>query len=300
MLGSAALSASALTGAMLGACAPEDANAANAKKETTSDKPSKEKTSKRASNSETTAAKKDTKTQTPKVYFTSDISPEGLLRVWEALQFKPKGEVAVKLSIGEPGGHHFLQPTLIADLVHEVNGTIVECNTAYGGQRSTTESHLQAAKDHGFTDIADVDIMDADGEISIPVKGGKHLDEDIVGKNLDNYDTVISLAHFKGHAMGGFGGALKNCSIGIASANGKRYIHSAGTSTTGWGNPAQDDFIESMAEVAQSGIGSRGCRKHGLRQRHEQSLRGLRLRLPPCRSRYGRHRHSCLFGSRRS
>lgn len=186
------------------------------------------------------------------VYFTHDISPAGLMRLWQMLGCMLAGNVAVKLSTGEPGGHNFLQPSLIADLVHGVNGTIVECNTAYGGARSSTASHLQAAADHGFTDIASVDIMDAENEISIPVSAGKHLSEDIVGANLANYDSVLSLAHFKGHAMGGFGGALKNCSIGIASANGKRYIHSAGTSTTSWGNPSQDDFIESMAEAAKA------------------------------------------------
>lgn len=186
------------------------------------------------------------------VYFTRDISPEGLLSVWHALGATPSGNVAVKLSTGEPGGHNFLSPGLIADLVHEVGGTIVECNTAYGGQRGSTESHLRAAADHGFTAIADVDIMDADGSASLPVAGGEHLSEDLVGAHLENYDYVLSLAHFKGHAMGGFGGAVKNCSIGIASREGKMLIRSAGASTTGWGSPAQDDFLESMAEAAKA------------------------------------------------
>ncbi|HJA29046.1 MAG TPA: DUF362 domain-containing protein [Candidatus Olsenella pullicola] len=186
------------------------------------------------------------------VYFTRDISPEGLLSVWHALGVTPSGNVAVKLSTGEPGGHNFLSPDLIADLVHEVGGTIVECNTAYGGQRGSTESHLRAAADHGFTAIADVDIMDADGSTSLPVAGGAHLTEDLVGAHLVNYDYVLSLAHFKGHAMGGFGGAVKNCSIGIASREGKMLIHSAGASTTGWGSPAQDEFLESMAEAAKA------------------------------------------------
>ena len=163
-----------------------------------------------------------------------------------------KGKVAVKLSTGEPGGHNFLQPALIKDLVQKVNGTIVECNTAYGGKRGDTRSHLQAAKDHGFTAIAPVDIMDAEGEVELPVEGGKHLKADIVGKNYLNYDFTVVLSHFKGHAMGGFGGAIKNISIGIASSNGKRNIHSAGTSTTSWGHPAQDDFLESMAEAAKA------------------------------------------------
>lgn len=136
--------------------------------------------------------------------------------------------------------------------MQKVNGTIVECNTAYGGKRGDTRSHLQAAKDHGFTAIAPVDIMDAEGEVELPVEGGKHLKADIVGKNYLNYDFTVVLSHFKGHAMGGFGGAIKNISIGIASSNGKRNIHSAGTSTTSWGHPAQDDFLESMAEAAKA------------------------------------------------
>ena len=187
-----------------------------------------------------------------RVYFTREISPEGLRRAFDALGFSPVGNVAVKLSTGEPGGHNFLSPDLIGGLVRDLGATIVECNTAYGGARGTTESHLRAAADHGFTAIADVDIMDADGSMSLPVAGGTHLAEDLVGAHLANYDSVVSLAHFKGHAMGGFGGAIKNCSIGIASREGKMLIHSAGTSTTSWGSPAQDDFLESMAEAAKA------------------------------------------------
>ena len=188
----------------------------------------------------------------PKVYMFKAITPENLIKIYEVLGREAKGKVAVKLSTGEPGGHNFLQPSLIKALVQKVNGTIVECNTAYGGGRSDTESHLKAAKDHGFTAIAPVDIMDAEGETELPVRGGKHLTRDIVGKNFLNYDFVIILSHFKGHAMGGFGGAIKNMSIGIASSNGKRLIHSAGESTTSWGSPEQDDFLESMAEAAKA------------------------------------------------
>ncbi|MDN0064952.1 DUF362 domain-containing protein [Bacteroides gallinaceum] len=190
----------------------------------------------------------------PKVYFYKEINSENLVKIYEALGREAKGKVAVKLSTGEPGGHNFLQPALIKDLVQKVNGTIVECNTAYGGKRGDTQSHLQAAKDHGFTAIAPVDIMDAEGETELPVTGGKHLKSDIVGKNYLNYDFTVVLSHFKGHAMGGFGGAIKNISIGIASSNGKRNIHSAGASTTSWGNPEQDDFLESMAEAAKAVI----------------------------------------------
>jgi len=201
------------------------------------------------------AGSKENATETtaaPKVYMFANINSDNLVKIYETLGREAKGKVAVKLSTGEPGGHNFLNPELIKALVQKVNGTIVECNTAYGGGRSTTADHLQAAKDHGFTAIAPVDIMDAEGETQLPLKGGKHLKYDLVGSHFPRYDFTIILSHFKGHAMGGFGGAVKNMSIGIASANGKRYIHSAGASTTDWGNPKQDDFLESMAEAAKA------------------------------------------------
>ena len=186
------------------------------------------------------------------VFMTKDISSEGLMKVYEALNKKPTGKVAVKISTGEPGGHNFLSPDLIKKLVTDVNGTIVECNTAYGGSRSTTAMHMQVAKDHGFTAIAPVDIQDAEGSISLPVKNGKHLTENLVGSHFKNYDSYIVISHFKGHAMGGFGGAIKNISIGIASAEGKALIHSAGKSRTNpWGG-AQDPFLETMAEAAKT------------------------------------------------
>ena len=192
--------------------------------------------------------------EVPKVYMFTKISAENLVKIYEALGREATGKVAVKLSTGEPGGHNFLQPALIKDLVKKVNGTIGECNTAYGGGRADTENHLKAAKEHGFTAIAPVDIMDADGEVALPVKGGKHLKEDFVGSHYLNYDFTIILSHFKGHAMGGFGGAIKNMSIGIASSGGKAWIHSAGkTKGDPWGNlPPQDDFLESMAEAAKA------------------------------------------------
>ncbi len=193
---------------------------------------------------------------TPKVYMTREITPEALVKIYEALGRPAEGRVAVKISTGEPGGHNFLQPALVKDLVQKVKGTIVECNTAYGGKRSTTADHLQAARDHGFFDIADVDIMDAEGEINIPVKDTTHIKYDIVGSHIKNYDFMINLAHFKGHAMGGFGGVLKNQSIGVASVNGKAYIHTAGQTTKPgelWGKlPEQDHFLESMAAAAQA------------------------------------------------
>lgn len=190
--------------------------------------------------------------EVPVVYFVKDITPENLVRIYECLGREAEGKVAVKLSTGEPGGHNFLDPALIKDLVQKVDGTIVECNTAYGGPRSSTESHLKAAEDHGFTAIAPVVIMDAEGEVELPVENGRHLKYDIVGKDFLNYDFVVVLSHFKGHTMAGFGGAVKNISIGIASSHGKNYIHSAGKSTTSFGNPKQEDFLESMAEAAKA------------------------------------------------
>ncbi len=191
-----------------------------------------------------------------KVYFIREITPENLVRIYDVLERPATGRVAVKLSTGEPGGHHFLQPALIAPLVQKVNGTIVECNTAYGGGRAATADHLKAAEAHGFTAIASVDIMDADGEVALPVTNGKHLKEDIVGAHYLDYDFTMVLSHFKGHMMGGFGGALKNISIGIASSQGKAWIHSAGKTTDVakvWGDlPPQDDFLESMAEAAEA------------------------------------------------
>lgn len=186
------------------------------------------------------------------VFMTKDISSEGLIKVYEALNKKPVGKVAVKISTGEPGGHNFLSPELIKKLITDVNGTIVECNTAYGGKRANTAMHMQVAKDHGFAAIAPIDIQDAEGSISLPVKNGKHLTENLVGSHFKNYDSYIVISHFKGHAMGGFGGAIKNISIGIASSEGKALIHSAGKSRTNpWGG-AQNPFLESMAEAAKT------------------------------------------------
>lgn len=191
-----------------------------------------------------------------KVYMTTDISAEGLVRVYEALGVEATGKVAVKISTGEPGGKNYLKPALIKNLVQKVDGTIVECNTAYAGRRNTTEAHLEAAREHGFFDIANVDIMDAEGEIKIPVKDTTHIKYNIVGKNLATYDFMINLAHFKGHAMGGFGGVLKNQSIGNASSRGKAYIHSAGRNEEVakiWKfTDDQIGFLESMAAAAQS------------------------------------------------
>jgi uncharacterized Fe-S center protein len=190
--------------------------------------------------------------ETPNVYMTTSINPAGLKAVYDALGLEANGKVAVKISTGEPGNTHFLAPTLIKELVQRVNGTIVECNTAYGGRRANTAAHYQVAKDHGFTAIAPVVIMDEKSEINIPVSGGTRLKEDIVGARFTDFNFHIVLSHFKGHQMGGFGGALKNMSIGYASSAGKSWIHSAGKSKTSMRGGDQNAFLESMAEAAKA------------------------------------------------
>ena len=190
----------------------------------------------------------------PKVYFTKNITPKGLQEVYAALNVKLPGRIGVKVSTGEAGAKGYLKADLIGPFVKGLNGTIIECNTAYPGERNTAKDHIKVAADHGFTAFADVDIMDAEGEFKIPVKNGKHLKYDLIGQNFTNYDSFINLAHGKGHAMGGFGANLKNQSIGIASRNGKAYIHSCGKTKSPklcWvSKHKQIDFIESMAEAA--------------------------------------------------
>ena len=191
-----------------------------------------------------------------KVFFTTDISPESLVKIYKALGVEVKGRVAVKISTGEAGNNHYLKPTLIRNLVNEVNGTIVECCTAYGGSRQDVTKHWQTIHEHGFDSIFAVDIMDEFGQMRIPVKDRSHIKYDIVGDHLANYDCMINLAHFKGHAMGGYGGVLKNASIGVASTAGKAYIHSAGytdDASLAWNHiEDQDGFLESMAAAAQA------------------------------------------------
>ncbi len=189
--------------------------------------------------------------KTPVVYMTTDISSAGLMAVYQALGREAAGEhVAVKISTGETGSN-YLRAELIGDFVKHINGTIVECNTAYGGQRASTAMHYQLAADHGYTAIADVDIMDEEGSMTLPVTHGTVLTENYVGAHLANYDFLVVLSHFKGHAMAGFGGALKNLSIGCASSEGKGWIHSGGTGGNMWGGE-QDAFLEAMAEAAYS------------------------------------------------
>ena len=189
-------------------------------------------------------------TDAPAIYFTGDLSSEGLLAIYAALGREVSGEhVAVKISTGE-NGSNYLRVELIGDFVQAVNGTIVENNTAYGGQRASTAMHYQLAADHGYTSIADVDILDEDGSMTLPVKNGTRLTENYVGAKTANYDFLVVLSHFKGHAMGGFGGTLKNLSIGCASAEGKAWIHSGGTSMRNMWGGEQDAFLEAMAEAA--------------------------------------------------
>lgn len=188
------------------------------------------------------------------VYMTKEITPESLVRMYHALGISLPGSVAVKISTGEPGGRNFLQPELIRNLVQELKGTIVECNTAYEGKRNTSKAHWETMRDHGFTAIAPCDILDEEDHMPLPVTGGFHLTENYVGSHLQSYDSMLMLSHFKGHAMGGFGGALKNMSIGLASSYGKIWIHSSGTSTRFEDvfTADHDSFLESMADADRS------------------------------------------------
>ena len=188
----------------------------------------------------------------PVVYFTRDISPEGLVRAYNALNWTPKGKVGIKMSTGESAKTNYLRPELIKELVAKVDGTIVECNTAYAGNRNDSKSHWEEIKKRGFLDIAPVDIMDEEGSLALPVKGGNRLTENYVGTHFTNYPSYIVLSHFKGHQMAGYGGALKNISIGFASSMGKAWIHSGGTSKDNpWGGE-QDAFLESMADASKA------------------------------------------------
>jgi uncharacterized Fe-S center protein len=191
------------------------------------------------------------------VYFTGDISPAGLMTVYKALGQKPDGRVAVKITTGESPNSNHLRPELIKDLVQSVNGTLVESNTAYGGRRASTAVHKETARAHGYTAIAAVDILDEDGSLSLPVRGGTRLQENFVGAHFKNYDYFIVLSHFKGHAMAGLGGAIKNISIGIASSEGKSWIHTGGRSKRGIGGD-QNAFLDSMAEAGKAVVDSLG------------------------------------------
>ncbi len=186
-----------------------------------------------------------------KVYFTKEITPQAVVRMYEAMGVKLPGRVAVKLHSGEVGNQNFLRPDFLAPMVAHVEGTIVECNTAYEGKRDTTEAHWETMKLHGWTDIAKVDILDEEGEIELAIPEGQKIRKNYVGKHIENYDSLLVLSHFKGHPMGGFGGALKNISIGLASSHGKAYIHGVGDVNAFWTSD-HDSFLESMADASKS------------------------------------------------
>ena len=186
-----------------------------------------------------------------KVYFMKEISKENLVKIYDALNVKLSGKVAVKVHSGEEGNQNYLRPEFMQDIVKHVNGTIVECNTAYGGERNTTEKHQKLMENHGWSKLYNVDIMDAEGQIELPIPEGKVIKVNYVGKDIQNYDSMLVISHFKGHPMGGFGGALKNISIGVASSYGKAYIHGAGEPEKIW-TADHDKFLESMADADKS------------------------------------------------
>ena len=186
-----------------------------------------------------------------KVFFTREISPGAVVRMYEALGVELEGRVAVKVHSGETGNQNFIRPDFLKPAIERVNGTVVECNTAYEGTRNTTQAHIKTMDDHGWSRLFKVDILDAEGEMALPVEGGRRIKVNYVGQNLANYDSMLVLSHFKGHPMGGFGGALKNIAIGLASSHGKAYIHGAGDVDAFWTSD-HDSFLESMADADKS------------------------------------------------
>lgn len=188
--------------------------------------------------------------ETAKVYFTKEITPESVVRLYDILGVKLNGKVAVKLHSGEEGNQNYLRPEFVKNIVKHVNGTVVECNTAYDGARNTTEKHEKLMESHGWSKYFDVDIMDSESpDKSLEIPDGFMIKKDYVGKHIDNYDSMLVLSHFKGHPMGGYGGALKQLSIGVASSYGKAYIHGAGKPEDLW-TANHDSFLESMADAA--------------------------------------------------
>ena len=188
-----------------------------------------------------------------KVYFTKEITPESVVKIYEALSVKLPGKTAVKLHSGEEGNQNYIRPEFVKAMVNKVNGTVVECNTAYDGQRNTTEKHLRLLENHGWSKYFDVDLLDAEGpDLELCIPDGLRLKKNYVGKNLVKYDSVLVLSHFKGHPMGGFGGALKQLSIGFASSYGKHVIHGVGDATADMFGVKQEEFLETMADAAMS------------------------------------------------
>ena len=191
-----------------------------------------------------------------KVYFIKEVTQENLIKVYETLNVELKGKVSVKIHSGEQGNQNYIKPEFIKPIIDKVNGTVVECNTAYKGARNTTEKHKKLISEHNWTNYFNVDIMDEDGDLEIDIPNGKVIKKNYLGKNIKNYDSMLVISHFKGHPMGGYGGALKQLSIGCASSNGKTYIHTTGKlkdQTKLWDNlPEQNKFLESMADAASS------------------------------------------------
>lgn len=190
-----------------------------------------------------------------KVYFTKNITSENLIKLYEMLDKKLTGNIAIKLHSGEKGNQNYLRPEFCKPIIDKLNGTVVECNTAYEGARNTTEKHINLMKEHGWSEYFNVDIMDAEEDIELTIENGLVIKKNYIGKNLENYDSMLVLSHFKGHPMGGYGGALKQLSIGIASSKGKRYIHCAGKENGTYDDMFKtdhDDFLRSMADAAKS------------------------------------------------
>lgn len=187
-----------------------------------------------------------------KVYFTKNLSSESLIKIYNHLGINLTGNVAVKVHSGEAGNQNFLHPEYFKDIINYVNGTVVECNTAYDGERNTTEKHKKLLDKHGWTKYFSVDLLDEEGpDIELPIRNGKVINKNYVGKSIDKYDSMLVLTHFKGHPMGGYGGAIKQLSIGCASSYGKAYIHGAGNPEEIW-TANHDMFLESMADAASS------------------------------------------------
>ena len=190
-----------------------------------------------------------------KVYFTKEINPSSLVKLYNELGIKLEGKVAVKVHSGEKGNQNFLKPSFMKEIINYVNGTVVECNTAYEGSRDTTEKHIETMKTHGWSDLFNIDILDSKEDIELSIPDGKVIKKNYVGKNIENYDSLLILSHFKGHPMGGYGGALKQLSIGFASSKGKRYIHCVGKENGTYEDMFkvnQDKFLEAMADSASS------------------------------------------------
>lgn len=190
-----------------------------------------------------------------KVYFTSEITPESIVKIYESLNVELTGNIAVKVHSGEEGNQNYLHPEFMRKIIERVNGTIVECNTAYEGERNTTEKHLKLMENHGWSKYYNVDILDSEDDIVLENKEGAVIKKNFVGAKMPNYDSMLVLSHFKGHPMGGFGGALKNISIGLASSKGKKYIHTSGNENATFEelmNADHDSFLKSMADAAKT------------------------------------------------